>query len=180
MTDAIPLKGFNRVELIVREDQIDDAVRQFNEVLGLCIVPPHRIKGVPILSATDFDGAIEFVAPLGDEAPFAKRLARGGPGQIGPLVWEVEDIDQTREWLSQSGYRIFYEYDRAGSRGPRKALVSQRGLTNQGREHMAAHMTAGTAADGVPVAQGRSERQRGRSCRRNALHDGVSGTRWLA
>src|ERR1700722_9363307 len=99
MTDSIPIKGFNRVELVVREDQIDDAVRQFNEVLGLHIVPPHRIEGVPVLSATDFDGAIEFVAPLDDGAPFAKRLARSGPGQIGPLVWEVTDIDQTREWL---------------------------------------------------------------------------------
>jgi hypothetical protein len=26
-------------------------------------------------------------------------------------VWEVADIDQTREWLTQSGYRIIYEYD---------------------------------------------------------------------
>jgi hypothetical protein len=66
---------------------------------------------VPVLSATDFDGSIELVAPLGGEGPFANRLARGGPGQIGPLVWEVADIEQTREWLSRNGYRIFYEYD---------------------------------------------------------------------
>ena len=111
MSTAIPIKGFNRVELVVREEQIEDAVRQFNEVLGLHIVPPHHIEGVPVLSATDFDGSIEFVAPLSDDAPFAKLLARGGPGQIGPLVWEVTDIDQTREWLSLNGYRIFYEYD---------------------------------------------------------------------
>jgi catechol 2,3-dioxygenase-like lactoylglutathione lyase family enzyme len=111
MTDSIPIKGFNRVELIVREDQIDDAVRQFNEVLGLHLVTPHPIEGVPVLSATDFDGSIEFVAPLGGKGPFANRLARSGSGQIGPLVWEVADIDQTREWLSNSGYRIFYEYD---------------------------------------------------------------------
>lgn len=111
MTDSIPIKGFNRVELIVQEDQIDDAIRQFNEVLGLHIVTPHRIAGVPVLSATDFDGSIEFVSPLVGEGPFADRLARGGPGQIGPLVWEVADIDQTWEWLSHNGYRIFYEYD---------------------------------------------------------------------
>jgi hypothetical protein len=111
MTDSIPIKGFNRVELIVREDQIDDAVRQFNEVLGLHIVPPHRIADVPVLSATDFNGSIEFVAPLDGEGPFADRLARAGPGQIGPLVWEVADIEHTREWLRHNGFRIFYEYD---------------------------------------------------------------------
>jgi hypothetical protein len=111
MADSIPIKGFNRVELIVREDQIDDAVRQFNEVLGLHITPPHRIAGAPVLSATDFDGSVEFVAPVGGEGYFGDRLERGGPGQIGPLVWEVDDIDQVREWLSHRGYRITYEYD---------------------------------------------------------------------
>jgi catechol 2,3-dioxygenase-like lactoylglutathione lyase family enzyme len=111
MADPIPIKGFNRVELIVREDEIDDAVRQFNEVLGLHLVPPHRIAGRPVLSATDFDGSIEFVAPVGGEGHFGERLARGGPGQIGPLVWEVDSVDQAREWLSHNGYRIIYEYD---------------------------------------------------------------------
>ena len=111
MTDSIPITGFNRVELIVREEEIDDAVRQFNEVLGLHIVPPHRIAGAPVLSATDFDGSIEFVAPVGGKGHFGDRLARGGPGQIGPLVWEVADIDQAREWLRHNGYQIIYEYN---------------------------------------------------------------------
>jgi len=111
MTDFIPIKGFNRVELIVREDQIDDAVQQFNEVLGLHIVPPHLIAGAPVLSATDFDGSIELVAPVGGEGHFGDRLKCGGPGQIGPLVWEVADIDQAREWLAKNGYRVIYEYD---------------------------------------------------------------------
>jgi hypothetical protein len=126
MTDSIPIRGFNRVELIVREDQIENAVRQFNEVLGLHLVLPHRIAGVPVLSATDFDGSIEFVAPLDGEGPFADRLARGGPGQIGPLVWEVADIEQTREWLGRNGYRIFYEYDSSqGSEFERATKVHQ-------------------------------------------------------
>ncbi len=111
MTDSVSIKGFNRVELIVREDQIDDAVRQFNEVLGLHIVPPHRIADAPVVSATDFDGSIELVAPVGGEGYFADRLARGGPGQIGPLVWEIADVGQAREWLTAHGYRISYEYD---------------------------------------------------------------------
>ena len=46
--------GFNRVELIVGEDQIDDAVRQFNDLLGLRLPQPHAIEGQPVLSATDF------------------------------------------------------------------------------------------------------------------------------
>ena len=71
---------FNRVELVVREDEIEDAVKQFNELLGLNLPRPHAIQGVPVLSATDFDGFIEFVAPINGEGPFGARLAEHGPG----------------------------------------------------------------------------------------------------
>lgn len=103
--------GFNRVELIVREDQIHQAVAQFNELLGLRLPEPIAIQGHPVLSSTDFEGSVEFVAPLKGEGPFAHRLAEHGAGQIGPLVWEIEDLGAARAWLAQRGYRIFFEYD---------------------------------------------------------------------
>ena len=103
--------GFNRVELIVREDQIHDAVRQFNDVLGRNLPEPHAIQGAPVLSATDFGGGVEFVAPVNGEGAFGQRLAEHGPGQIGPLVFEVADIDEAREYVTGLGYRIRFEYD---------------------------------------------------------------------
>ena len=103
--------GFNRVELIVREDQIEDAVRQFNELLGTRLPRPHPIEGNPVLSSTDFDGSVEFVAPIDGQGPFAARLDAQGAGQIGPLVWEVDDVDVARGWLAERGFRITYEYD---------------------------------------------------------------------
>ena len=36
---------FNRVELVVREDEIDDAVKQFNELLGLNLPRATRHRG---------------------------------------------------------------------------------------------------------------------------------------
>ena len=105
------VKGFNRVELIVREDQIQDAVKQFNELLGLKLPKPISIQGQPVWSSTDFDGGLEFVAPVEGQGPFAQRLAEHGAGQIGPLVWEIEDANAAREWLLARGYRIFFEYD---------------------------------------------------------------------
>jgi hypothetical protein len=126
VTDSIPIIGFNRVELIVRQDQINDAVRQFNEVLGLHITPPHSIAGAPVLSAIDFDGSVEFVAPIGGEGYFGDRLERSGPGQIGPLVWEVTDIKQVRDWLNHNGYRISHEYDSSqGNESERATRVHQ-------------------------------------------------------
>jgi hypothetical protein len=103
--------GFNRVELIVAEDQIHDAVAQFNEILGRNLPAPHKIEQAPVLSATDFDGGVEFVAPVNGEGAFGQRLAQHGPGQIGPLVFEVADIDAAREFVTSKGYRIRYEYD---------------------------------------------------------------------
>jgi len=103
--------GFNRVELIVREDQIQDAVAQFNALLGLELPKPIAIEGQPVLSATDFDGGLEFVAPVNGQGPFAQKLAQHGAGQIGPLVWEIESVDAARAWLKERGYRIFFEYD---------------------------------------------------------------------
>lgn len=120
------VKGFNRVELVVREDQIADAVRQFNEVLGLKLPKPIAIEGHPVWSATDFDGSIEFVAPVDGQGPFAHRLAEHGAGQIGPLVWEIEDANAARDWLVARGYRIFFEYDSTqGSAAEAKLAVHQ-------------------------------------------------------
>jgi hypothetical protein len=103
--------GFNRVELIVAEDQIGAAVDQFNSVLGLHLPRPHAIEGQPVLSATDFNGGIELVAAVGGDGAFGARLAEHGPGQIGPVVFEIDDVEDARSWLDSRGLRIRYEYD---------------------------------------------------------------------
>lgn len=99
--------GFNRVELIVPEDQIHAAVKQFNEVLGTKLPKPISIEGHPVLSSTDFDGCVEFVSSLNGQGPFAGRAS----GSIGPLVWEIEDFESARSWLIEHDYRIAFEYD---------------------------------------------------------------------
>ena len=103
--------GFNRVELIVGEGEIEEAVRQFNDLLGLRLPQPHAIEGHPVLSATDFDGHVELVAPVDGAGGFGAALAKHGPGQIGPLVWEVADIDAARSWVLERGFHIKFEYD---------------------------------------------------------------------
>ena len=116
------IKGFNRVELIVRPDQIEAARAQFNELLGLKLPPPHEVSRGRALSSTDFDGFIELVAPVDPEMAMTITLTEHGPGQVGPLVWEVEDLDAAREWLSECNLRVAYEYDsRTGNEEERAA-----------------------------------------------------------
>jgi len=117
---------FNRVELIVAEDQIEAAVEQFNGLLGTNLPRPHAIQGQPVLSATDFEGHIELVAPVNGQGGFGTRLAQHGPGQIGPLVWEIDDIEEARAWLAERRLRIYFEYDSSkGNADERKSHVHQ-------------------------------------------------------
>ena len=105
------IKGFNRVELVVAEEDIDRAVDQFNDAFGLSLAKPHEIEGMATKSSTDFDGFIELVSPVNGGGPFGSKLAQHGRGQIGPLVWEVDDIDEAREWCQSRDFRIRHEYD---------------------------------------------------------------------
>lgn len=143
------VEGFNRVELVVEEDEIERAVAQFNEVLGLSLPRPIAIAGQPILSSTDFEGAIEFVAPIANEGPFAGR----GPGTIGPLVFEIEDFAEAKAWLLAHDYRIFFEYDSTQG-SEQEASHPVRQLVLDPEQWFGFHVTLMERAKGAKDAKG--------------------------
>ncbi|MGB0621937.1 MAG: hypothetical protein ACPGVZ_20925 [Myxococcota bacterium] len=128
--------GFNRVEMIVPEAQIHEAVKQFNDVLGTKLPSPISIEGHPVLSSTDFDGSIELVTSVDGEGPFAGR----GLGQVGPLVWEIEDFDDAKRWLNENGYRISFEYDSSAG-NEKEASTSVRQLVLDPGQWYGFHVT---------------------------------------
>ncbi|GEM_PF-1631192 len=128
--------GFNRVEMIVPEDRMHDAVKQFNEVLGTKLPSPIAIDGHPVLSSTDFDGSIELVSTVDGQGPFAGRE----PGSVGPLVWEIEDFEDARRWLTENGYRIAFEYDSTAG-GPKEASTPVRQLVLDPEQWFGFHVT---------------------------------------
>ncbi len=128
--------GFNRVEMIVPEAQIHEAVKQFNDVLGTKLPSPISIEGHPVLSSTDFDGSIELVTSVDGEGPFAGQ----GLGQVGPLVWEIEDFDDAKRWLNENGYRISFEYD-SGAGNEKEASTSVRQLVLDPGQWYGFHVT---------------------------------------
>ena len=107
---------FNRVELLLPADEIGAAVAKFNDTFGFRLEPPHRVAGQPVLSTADFAAGIELIAPAGAASPLAARLAEKGRGGIGPLVWEVDDLDVAREHLVRKGCRIYFEFEGEGVR----------------------------------------------------------------
>src|SRR3954451_3447110 len=63
------------------------------------------------ISATDFEGGVEFVTPFGGAGGLGAKLAEHGAGQICPLVFDLADIDEAREFVASKGFRIRVEYD---------------------------------------------------------------------
>jgi catechol 2,3-dioxygenase-like lactoylglutathione lyase family enzyme len=106
--------GFSRVELMMPGEDIPAAVERFNDLLGTTFHAPDLVNGGNILTTTDWDNHIELYGPAHPESPQAEMLARKGKGGIGPLVWEVEDIDVAREYVLSKGYRITFEYQEGG------------------------------------------------------------------
>lgn len=76
--------GFNRVEPIVSQADIDAAVKQVNHVLGTQLGAPHPIAGRPVLSSTDFDDGIELAHPWATLEPSAR--ASEGTGADWPAA----------------------------------------------------------------------------------------------
>ena len=106
--------GFNRVELMMAPEDIPRAVEQFNDLLGTNFQPPELVHEGNILTTTDWDNHIELYGPAHHDSPQAESLAKKGRGGIGPLVWEVENIDEARDYVLAKGYQIKFEYQGAG------------------------------------------------------------------
>jgi hypothetical protein len=112
--DDMEILGFNRVELMMSAEDMYDAVDRFNDLLGTSFQSPQLVSDGNVLTTTDYDNKIELFGPAHSDSPqFAMRekLGRGG---IGPLVWEVDDIDEAREYVLGKGYRTTFEYQEAG------------------------------------------------------------------
>ncbi|HWD52664.1 MAG TPA: hypothetical protein VG412_09700 [Acidimicrobiales bacterium] len=106
--------GFNRVELMMSAEDIHAAVDRFNDLLGTSFPSPDLVSDGNVLTTTDWDNHIELYGPAHSESPQSAMLAKKGRGGIGPLVWEVANIDEARDYVVAKGYRIKFEYHEGG------------------------------------------------------------------
>jgi hypothetical protein len=104
------VKHLNRVELLLPAQRIDGAVKAFSDLLGVRIDPPSLLEGHHVLTTTSWEAGIELIAP-GDAHSVLHALLenRGEVGAIGPIVWEVENVEDIRAHVRRLGIGIVYE-----------------------------------------------------------------------
>jgi methylmalonyl-CoA epimerase len=120
-----PLKRIHHVGVAV-PDLEAAAVQQetvFGMSRGLRRALPDR--GVEVQFMHLPGCAIELLAPLGDESPVARFLARRGPG-LHHLCYEVEDIHAAIAALVDRGVEMIDQAPRPGAEGKLVAFAQPR------------------------------------------------------
>jgi methylmalonyl-CoA/ethylmalonyl-CoA epimerase len=89
------------------------------EVAHREVVPEQGVEAV-LLDVGE--NHIELLAPLGEQTPVGRFLAKNGPG-LHHVAYQVDDIEATLSALKRAGMRMIDEQPRAGIRSSRVAFV---------------------------------------------------------
>jgi methylmalonyl-CoA/ethylmalonyl-CoA epimerase len=116
---------FARVDHIgVAVDDLEAAIALHEEAYGMALVHREVVddQGVEAALLDVGENHVELLAPLGDDTPVGKFLAKRGPG-LHHVAYQTDDIDSTLRMLQQSGLRLIDETPRTGIRRSRVAFL---------------------------------------------------------
>jgi len=119
---------FSRIDHIgVAVEAIDPALELYRDSFGMEVAHREIVaeQGVEALLLDLGENHIELLAPLGEDTPVGKFLARQGPG-LHHVAYQVEDIEATLRALRDAGMRMIDEAPRSGIRGSRVAFMHPR------------------------------------------------------
>jgi methylmalonyl-CoA/ethylmalonyl-CoA epimerase len=94
-------------------------------VLGLRLAHREDIPELQVSEAVletaghaDRSAAVQLLAPLGEDSPLARFLARSGAG-IQHLAFRVSDVESAAAEYRRRGLRLLYDAPKPGTRGSR-------------------------------------------------------------
>jgi methylmalonyl-CoA/ethylmalonyl-CoA epimerase len=118
----VAAKGIHHLGVAV--ENLDAAVETYRELFGAELehretVPDQGVEAAGLLVG---DGRVELLAPLGDETPVGKFLAKRGPG-MHHVAYEVDDLPAELGRLAREGAELIDEHPRRGLYGLQVAFV---------------------------------------------------------
>jgi methylmalonyl-CoA/ethylmalonyl-CoA epimerase len=96
----------NHVAIAVADLQA--ATAHYRDSLGARVTGPTSLPehGVTVVFVELPNTKIELLAPLGDDSPIGKFLAKNADGGMHHICFEVDDILAARDQLKSSGARV--------------------------------------------------------------------------
>jgi methylmalonyl-CoA/ethylmalonyl-CoA epimerase len=119
---------FSRIDHIgVAVAELEPALALYRDQFELSLVHREVVteQGVEAVLLDLGENHVELLAPLAEDTPVGKFLARSGPG-LHHVAYQVSDIEATLEQLRRAGLQLIDEQPRTGIRGSRVAFMHPR------------------------------------------------------
>ena len=116
---------FSRIDHVgIAVQDLDAALSLYQSSYAMELVHRETVteQGVEAVLLDVGENHVELLAPLGEDTPVGKFLAKKGPG-LHHVAYQVTDIDATLEALKAAGLRLIDETPRVGIRGSRVAFL---------------------------------------------------------
>jgi methylmalonyl-CoA/ethylmalonyl-CoA epimerase len=119
---VVGVRGIHHLGVAVVD--LDEAVDTYRRLFGAELEHRERLvaDGVEAAAMRLGDSIVELVAPIADETPVARFLAKRGPG-MHHVAYEVEDMRGTLESFATAGAQLIDETPRPGLFGLEVAFV---------------------------------------------------------
>jgi len=112
--------AIDHVGLAVQD--LDRAIAFYQDAFGMRLVHEevNEEQGVreAMMAVGDSGSCIQLLAPLSEDSPIGKFLARNGEG-IQQVAYRVSDIEVAADELRSAGVRMLYEAPKRGTAGSR-------------------------------------------------------------
>jgi methylmalonyl-CoA epimerase len=108
----------------VAVDDLDASIKLYSELFEMPLEHRETVaeQGVEAALLGVGDSHVELLAPLADDTPVGKFLAKRGPG-IHHAAYRCEDVASTLERCKERGLRVIDEKPRRGIRGSLVAFL---------------------------------------------------------
>jgi methylmalonyl-CoA/ethylmalonyl-CoA epimerase len=119
---------FTRIDHIgVAVEEIEPAIALYRDSLQLDVAHREivREQGVEAVLLDVGENHVELLAPLSEDTPVGRFLARQGPG-LHHVAYQVADIDAALTACREAGLALIDEQPRTGIRGSRVAFMHPR------------------------------------------------------